>query len=157
MLIFGSLLILILLNQRRFGGVSFVSSIKFIEKALLPRYSKIILILGLSDNGTDSIGQRLSQLTDRNAFVQYGYQHQNSQFTKRILDGSLQLYFTKKNLIHTKMYLITNANDYLAFAGSMNLTNAAVNHNLEQLDCDYVKQMDQLYQCHIQMFMDNYQ
>lgn len=55
------------------------------------------------------------------------------------------------------MYLITNANDYLAFAGSMNLTNAAVNHNLEQLDCDYGKQMDRLYQCHIQMFMDNYQ
>ncbi|MBB1079134.1 phospholipase D family protein [Limosilactobacillus sp. STM2_1] len=139
-----------------FKGVSFVSSIKFIEENLLSRYEKVTLILGLSDNGTNSIGQRLAQLTDRNEFVKYGYQHRDSEFTKRILDGSLKLYFTKKNLIHTKMYLLTNDKDYLSFAGSMNLTEAAVNRNLEQLDCDYGKQTDKLYQCHLQLFEDNY-
>lgn len=84
-------------NPVEFKGVSFVSSIKFIEGQLLPRYDKVTLILGLSDNGANSIGKRMMQLTDRNEFVKYGYEHQDSEFTKRILDGSLQLFFTKKN------------------------------------------------------------
>ncbi|MGN1282660.1 MAG: phospholipase D family protein [Limosilactobacillus sp.] len=139
-----------------FRGVSFVSSIKFIEKYLLPRYQSVTLILGLSDNGTASIGQQLAQLTDRNQFVQYGYEHQQSEFTKRILDGTLKLYFTKRELIHTKMYLLTNDHDYLALSGSMNLTEAALHHNVEQLAGDYGSQKEPLYQCHQQMFADNF-
>ena len=91
-----------------FRGVSFVSSIKFIEEQLLPRYDKVTLILGLSDNGKESIGKRMRQLNDRTEFVNYGYEHPDSEFTKRILDGSLQLLFTKQELIHTKMYLMTS-------------------------------------------------
>ncbi len=106
-----------------FKGVSFVSSIKFIEEQLLPRYDKVTLILGLSDNGKE--------------------------------DGSLRLLFTKHELIHTKMYLMTSDDRYLSFAGSMNLTEAAIHHNLEQLDSDYGTQTDPLYQCHVQMFNDN--
>ncbi|MBB1069798.1 phospholipase D family protein [Limosilactobacillus sp. RRLNB_1_1] len=143
-------------NPVEFKGVSFVSSIKFIEDQLLPRYEKVTLILGLSDNGANSIGKRMMQLTDRNEFVKYGYEHQDSEFTKRILDGSLQLFFTKKELIHTKMYLLTNKDEYLSFAGSMNLTEAAIHQNLEQLDSDYGKQADPLYHCHLQMFNDNF-
>lgn len=143
-------------NAKEFQGVSFVSSIKFIEKELLPRFEKVTLVLGLSDNGTHSIGNRLSQLTDRTKYAEYGYRHQSSVFTKRILDGSLKLLFTKQNLIHTKMYLLTNGEDYLSFAGSMNLTEAALHRNLEQLDCDYGKQDSKLYQCHLQLFNDNY-
>lgn len=138
-----------------FRGVSFVSSIKFIEQYLLPRYPRVTLVLGLSDNGAASIGQRMSQLTDRNDFVKYGYEHQDSAFTQRLLDGTLKLYFTKKELIHTKMYLVTNDQQYLALAGSMNLTETALHHNLEQLDTDYGNQTDQLYTCHEQMFKDN--
>ena len=37
----------------------------------------------------------------------------------------------------------------------MNLTEAAIHHNLEQLDSDYGTQTDPLYQCHVQMFNDN--
>lgn len=143
-------------DATEFRGVSFVSSIKFIEKYLLPRYQSVTLILGLSDNGTASIGQQLAQLTDRNQFVQYGYEHQQSEFTKRILDGTLKLYFTKRELIHTKMYLLTNDHDYLALSGSMNLTEAALHHNVEQLAGDYGSQKDPLYQCHQQMFDDNF-
>lgn len=143
-------------NPVEFKGVSFVSSIKFIEGQLLPRYDKVTLILGLSDNGANSIGKRMMQLTDRNEFVKYGYEHQDSEFTKRILDGSLQLFFTKKELIHTKMYLLTNKDEYLSFAGSMNLTEAAIHQNLEQLDSDYGTQADPLYHCHLQMFNDNF-
>lgn len=139
-----------------FRGVSFVSSIKFIEKYLLPRYQSVTLILGLSDNGTASIGQRMAQLTDRNKFVKYGYENQKSEFTKRILDGTLKLYFTKQELIHTKMYLLTNDHDYLALSGSMNLTEAALHHNVEQLAGDYGSRETQLYQCHQQMFADNF-
>ena len=138
-----------------FRGVSFVSSIKFIEEQLLPRYDKVTLILGLSDNGKESIGKRMRQLNDRTEFVNYGYEHPDSEFTKRILDGSLQLLFTKQELIHTKMYLMTSDDRYLSFAGSMNLTEAAIHHNLEQLDSDYGMQTDPLYQCHVQMFNDN--
>ena len=138
-----------------FRGVSFISSIKFIERYLLPRYQSVTLVLGLSDNGTASIGQRLTQLTERNEFVKYGYEHRDSEFTKRLLDGILKLYFTKKELIHTKLYLITNDRDYVSFAGSMNLTEAALHHNLEQLDSDYGQQTAPLYQCHQQMFEDN--
>ena len=138
-----------------FRGVSFVSSIKFIEEQLLPRYDKVTLILGLSDNGKESIGKRMRQLNDRTEFVNYGYEHPDSEFTKRILDGSLQLLFTKQELIHTKMYLMTSDDRYLSFAGSMNLTEAAIHHNLEQLDSDYGTQTDPLYQCHVQMFNDN--
>ncbi|MGM9906717.1 phospholipase D family protein [Limosilactobacillus sp.] len=143
-------------DATEFRGVSFVSSIKFIEKYLLPRYQSVTLILGLSDNGTASIGQQLAQLMDRNQFVQYGYEHQQSEFTKRILDGTLKLYFTKRELIHTKMYLLTNDHDYLALSGSMNLTEAALHHNVEQLAGDYGSQKDPLYQCHQQMFDDNF-
>lgn len=143
-------------DATEFRGVSFVSSIKFIEKYLLPRYQSVTLILGLSDNGTASIGQQLAQLMDRNQFVQYGYEHQQSEFTKRILDGTLKLYFTKRELIHTKMYLLTNDHDYLALSGSMNLTEAALHHNVEQLAGDYSSQKDPLYQCHQQMFDDNF-
>lgn len=139
-----------------FRGVSFVSSIKFIEKYLLPRYQSVTLILGLSDNGTASIGQRMAQLTDRNKFVKYGYENQKSEFTKRILDGTLKLYFTKQELIHTKLYLLTNDHDYLALSGSMNLTEAALHHNVEQLAGDYGSRETQLYQCHQQMFADNF-
>lgn len=138
-----------------FKGVSFVSSIKFIEEQLLPRYDKVTLILGLSDNGKESIGKRMRQLNDRTEFVNYGYEHPDSEFTKRILDGSLRLLFTKHELIHTKMYLMTSDDRYLSFAGSMNLTEAAIHHNLEQLDSDYGTQTDPLYQCHVQMFNDN--
>lgn len=139
-----------------FKGFSFVSSIKFIEEQLLPRYDKVTLILGLSDNGKESIGKRMRQLNDRTEFVNYGYEHPDSEFTKRILDGSLRLLFTKQKLIHTKMYLMTSDDRYLSFAGSMNLTEAAIHHNLEQLDSDYGMQTDPLYQCHVQMFNDNF-
>ncbi len=139
-----------------FKGVSFVSSIKFIEKYLLPRYQSVTLILGLSDNGTASIGQRMAQLTDRNKFVKYGYENQKSEFTKRILDGTLKLYFTKQELIHTKLYLLANDHDYLALSGSMNLTEAALQRNVEQLAGDYGSKEAQLYQCHQQMFADNF-
>ena len=44
-----------------FYGVSFVSSIKFIEENLLPFYQDVELILGLSDNGNNSIGQRMQE------------------------------------------------------------------------------------------------
>ena len=113
------------------------------------------MILGLSDNGKESIGKRMRQLNDRTEFVNYGYEHPDSEFTKRILDGSLRLLFTKQELIHTKMYLMTSDDRYLSFAGSMNLTEAAIHHNLEQLDSDYGTQTDPLYQCHVQMFNDN--
>lgn len=97
----------------------------------------------------------MRQLNDRTEFVNYGYEHPDSEFTKRILDGSLRLLFTKQELIHTKMYLMTSDDRYLSFAGSMNLTEAAIHHNLEQLDSDYGMQTDLLYQCHVQMFNDN--
>ena len=139
-----------------FKGVSFVSSIKFIEKYLLPRYQSVTLILGLSDNGTASIGQRMAQLTDRNKFVKYGYENQKSEFTKRSLDGTLKLYFTKQELIHTKLYLLTNDHDYLALSGSMTLTESALHRNVEQLAGDYGSKEAQLYQCHQQMFADNF-
>ena len=139
-----------------FKGISFVSNIKFIEKNLLPRFDQITLILGLTDNGSNSIGKRIDQiLNKRRDLIEYSYEHQDSTFTKRILDGSLQLFFTKQNLIHTKLYLMRNQSKYSVFSGSMNLTDAAVNKNMEQLVWDYGNTSDPLFNCYQQMFQDN--
>ena len=139
-----------------FKGISFVSNIKFIEKNLLPRFDQITLILGLTDNGSNSIGKRIDQiLNKRRDLIEYSYEHQDSTFTKRILDGSLQLFFTKQNLIHTKLYLMRNQSKYSVFSGSMNLTDQAVNKNVEQLVWDYGNTSDPLFNCYQQMFQDN--
>ncbi len=143
-------------NFSEFEGVSFVSSIKYIERYLLPRFPKITLILGLSDNGSNSIGKRINQLLNkRKNFIEYSYTHPNSLFTQRILDGSLRLFFTKKDLIHTKLYLMTNGRNYAAFSGSMNLTEAALSKNIEQLILDYGDTGSGIYHCYQQLWIDN--
>lgn len=143
-------------NFNEFRGISFVSSIKFIETYLLPRFSRITLILGLSDNGQNSIGKRIDQLLNkRKNLVEYTYKHPDSEFTKRILDGSLKLFFTKKELIHTKFYQISNKQKYAVFSGSMNLTKAALLQNMEQLVLDYGSTTDPLFKCYQALFKDN--
>ncbi|MGK4047373.1 phospholipase D family protein [Ligilactobacillus salivarius] len=140
-----------------FYGVSFVSSIKFIEEKLLPFYQDIELILGLSDNGNNSIGQRMQELMDKRvSWVNYVENNLESEFAKRILDGSLRLRFTKDNLIHSKIYLMENKeqNTYQCFTGSMNLTETAVSKNFEQLIWDYGSKNDDLYQLYKQMYDD---
>lgn len=140
-----------------FYGVSFVSSIKFIEENLLPFYQDIELILGLSDNGNNSIGQRMQELMDKRVlWVNYVENNLESEFAKRILDGSLRLRFTKDNLIHSKIYLMENKeqNTYQCFTGSMNLTETAVSKNFEQLIWDYGSKNDDLYQLYKQMYDD---
>lgn len=140
-----------------FYGVSFVSSIKFIEEKLLPFYQDIELILGLSDNGNNSIGQRMQELMDKRvSWVNYVENNLESEFAKRILDGSLRLRFTKDKLIHSKVYLMENKeqNTYQCFTGSMNLTETAVSKNFEQLIWDYGSKNDDLYQLYKQMYDD---
>ena len=140
-----------------FYGVSFVSSIKFIEEKLLPFYQDIELILGLSDNGNNSIGQRMQELMDKRvSWVIYVENNLESEFAKRILDGSLRLRFTKDKLIHSKVYLMENKeqNTYQCFTGSMNLTETAVSKNFEQLIWDYGSKNDDLYQLYKQMYDD---
>ena len=140
-----------------FYGVSFVSSIKFIEENLLPFYQDVELILGLSDNGNNSIGQRMQELMDKRVlWVNYVENNLESEFAKRILDGSLRLRFTKDNLIHSKIYLMENKeqNTYQCFTGSMNLTETAVSKNFEQLIWDYGSKNDDLYQLYKQMYDD---
>lgn len=117
-----------------FNGISFVTNLKFIERYLIPRFKQINLILGLSDNGSNPIGQ----------FMQ-GILEQRSEFAEKInlspvlkehiLNGSLTFKFTKKAdaLIHSKFYLLENKEAYSCFIGSMNLTDAAVNKNKEML------------------------
>ena len=140
-----------------FYGVSFVSSIKFIEEKLLLFYQDIELILGLSDNGNNSIGQRMQELMDKRvSWVNYVENNLESEFAKRILDGSLRLRFTKDKLIHSKIYLMENKeqNTYQCFTGSMNLTETAVSKNFEQLIWDYGSKNDDLYQLYKQMYDD---
>lgn len=140
-----------------FYGVSFVSSIKFIEENLLPFYQDIELILGLSDNGNNSIGQRMQELMNKRvSWVNYVENNLESEFAKRILDGSLRLRFTKDKLIHSKVYLMENKeqNTYQCFTGSMNLTETAVLKNFEQLIWDYGSKNDDLYQLYKQMYDD---
>lgn len=140
-----------------FYGVSFVSSIKFIEEKLLPFYQDIELILGLSDNGNNSIGQRMQELMDKRvSWVNYVENNLESEFAKRILDGSLRLRFTKDKLIHSKVYLMENKeqNTYQCFTGSMNLTETAVSKNFEQLIWDYGSKNNDLYQLYKQMYDD---
>lgn len=47
-----------------FSGISFVSNLHFVEKYLLPRFKQINLILGLSDNGKNPIGQFLQGILE---------------------------------------------------------------------------------------------
>ncbi|MDH5099731.1 phospholipase D family protein [Lactobacillus kefiranofaciens] len=145
-------------NFTNFKGISFVSSIKFIETYLLPHFSKITLILGLSDNGQNSIGKRIDQLLNkRKNIIEYSYKHPTSEFTTRLLDGSLELLFTKNELIHTKFYQVSNSQRYAVFSGSMNLTQAALSQNMEQLILDYGSTADPLFQSYQQLFNNNLQ
>lgn len=117
-----------------FNGVSFVSNLKFVERFLLPRFDCINLILGLSDNGKNPIGQFMQGILEQRA--DYAEKiNLSDELKERILDGRLNFKFTKKAdaLIHSKFYLLTNENSYSCFVGSMNLTNSAVNKNHEML------------------------
>lgn len=141
----------------KFEGISFVSSISFIEENLLPRFSDITLILGLSDNGKDSIGKQIRQLmTERVKMAEFSNDHPDSEFTKRILDGTLKLRFTKKNLIHSKLYLLSNENKYAAFSGSMNLTQMAVSSNIEQLSYDYGIKASPIFNVYHELYQEIY-
>lgn len=117
-----------------FNGISFVSNLKFIERYLLPRFKKINLILGLSDNGKNPIDQFMQGILDTQADMAKKI-YFSDELKKRILDGTLTFRFTKKanKLIHSKFYLLTNDNYYSCFIGSMNLTDQAVNKNHEML------------------------
>lgn len=117
-----------------FNGISFVSNLKFIEKNLLPRFANINLILGLSDNGNDPIGEFLNGImSDRANFVVAA--SDLAAIKDRVLNGSLNFRFTKKDdaLIHSKFYLMYNDYEYQCFVGSMNLTENALNKNHEML------------------------
>lgn len=84
-----------------FNGISFVSNLKFVEKYLLPRFKHVNLILGLSDNGSNPIGQFLQGILDTRA--DYAKEIDLSDTLKsRILNGTLTFKFTRKanNLIH---------------------------------------------------------
>lgn len=117
-----------------FNGISFVSNLNFVERFLLPRFKQINLILGLSDNGKNPIGQFMEGILEKRA--DYAEKiNLSDKLKQRILDGSLQFKFTQKAdaLIHSKFYLLENENSYNCFIGSMNLTNQAVNKNHEML------------------------
>lgn len=86
-----------------FNGISFVSNLHFVEKYLLPRFKQINLILGLSDNGQNPIGQFLQGILEQR--VDYANKiNLSDQLKKRVLNGTLTFKFTKKadNLIHSK-------------------------------------------------------
>lgn len=141
-----------------FNGISFVSNLHFVEKYLLPRFKQINLILGLSDNGKNPIGQFLQGILDQR--VDYATKiNLSDQLKKRVLDGTLTFKFTKKadNLIHSKFYLLTNTDSYSCFIGSMNLTNAAVNKNHEMLTYFHNLQTDNLYNIFKTSWNNNWQ
>lgn len=121
-------------NFDTFNGISFVSNLRFVERFLLPRFKQVNLILGLSDNGKNPIGQFMQGILEQRA--DYAEKiNLSDELKKRILDGTLNFKFTKKAdaLIHSKFYLLTNDSSYSCFIGSMNLTNNAVNKNHEML------------------------
>lgn len=138
-----------------FSGISFVSNLKFVQNNLLPRFANINLVLGLSDNGENPTGKFLEGLMSKRkndvAFV-----YDNEALKQRILDGSLNFRFTQNDgaLIHNKVYLMTNENEYQAFVGSMNLTDTAVKKNHESLVRFYGQIDDANYQM-VKQFIDN--
>lgn len=141
-----------------FNGISFVSNLSFVEKYLLPRFKQINLILGLSDNGKNPIGQFLQGILDQRA----DYVNEinlSEKLKERILDGTLTFRFTKKadNLIHSKFYLLENANTYSCFIGSMNLTKAAINKNYEVLTYFHDSKDDKLYDLFDKSWLSNWQ
>ena len=128
-------------------GISFVSNLKFIEDTLLPRFQNISLILGLSDNGSNPIGQFLNGILEhRGQLAKEVYELE--PIKQKILDGSLSLRFTKKGdeLIHNKFYWTFNDSEYQCFIGSMNFTNNALNKNHEMLVRFSGKRDDDLFE-----------
>lgn len=140
-----------------FNGISFVSNLKFIERYLLPRFKKINLILGLSDNGKNPIGQFMQGILDNQADMAKKI-YFSDELKKRILDGTLTFRFTKKanELIHSKFYLLTNDNSYSCFIGSMNLTDQAVNKNHEMLAYFTGNKSDNKYQIFNEAWNNNW-
>ena len=139
-----------------FYGVSFVSSFKIIENGLLPRFKTVKLILGMEDNRT---GQKMEQVYNVPRRVQE-LEVASDTFLDRISDGSLQLRFTKKDLFHSKYFLLENETDFVLFNGSMNLTKQAMTKNHEMVWM-YRGQKDQpddqaIYQAHKALFETNF-
>lgn len=140
-----------------FNGISFVSNLQFVEKYLLPRFKQINLILGLSDNGKNPIGQFLQGILEQRA--DYANKiNLSDQLKKRVLNGTLTFKFTKKadNLIHSKFYLLENNDYYSCFIGSMNLTSTAVNKNHEMLTYFHNLTTDDLYKMFEKSWINNW-
>lgn len=139
-----------------FRGVSFVGSFKIIENELLPRFKTIKLILGMEDNRT---GQKMEQVYNVPRRVQE-LEAASDTFLNRISDESLQLRFTKKDLFHSKYFLLENETDFVLFNGSMNLTKQAMTKNHEMVWM-YHGQKNQpadqaIYQAHRALFKSNF-
>ena len=92
----------------------------------------------------------------RVSWVNYVENNLESEFAKRILDGSLRLRLPGAWMDLSKVYLMENKeqNTYQCFTGSMNLTETAVSKNFEQLIWDYGSKNDDLYQLYKQMYDD---
>lgn len=129
-----------------FSGTMFNTNVNVIEKYLLPRFRKIRLVVGMGDGrGSSGVAGYIDGLTNgRLDFLEKC----SAELQSRIMDGSLEIRFTKKQLVHTKLYILTAENglEYRAYTGSMNLSEQALHANHELLLCDYGWQESELFQ-----------
>lgn len=111
-----------------FKGVSYVSSFKVIEK-LNSMFESIELILGLEESTTGKFLQQIYDVGRRTRELE----NASGDLLVAIENGKVHLKFNKDVLFHSKYYILTNKQEFAWFTGSMNLTDAALYKNHENL------------------------
>jgi len=131
-------------NLKVFRGSVYNTSLSFIKKYLLPRFEKIELVIGLSNENSNNALENYLYSSDKQFKLLQGL---DSELRQRFQDGSLELRFSKDVLVHSKIYLLTSSDsdDYRAYLGSMNLSEQALKRNKEVLICDHGKVDDITY------------
>lgn len=113
-------------------AISFVGSFKMINDLLLSTFYSVRVVLGKEDDAT---GNRLKWDMERAATIADELESldEDDEFLNRLEEETLQMRFTKDRLIHSKLYILERECEFRILVGSANLTNKAMNENVEEL------------------------
>lgn len=138
---------------KSFKGVSFVGKYKIIEEILLPNFEQVDLILGLED---EKKSVQLHQIFDFKEKSDILTSFKDNTIN-RLYDSTLQFRYTKKDLFHSKYFILESDSNVRIINGSMNLTEKAINENHEMIwYLDTIPQSD-IHKQFLEIFTKNWE
>lgn len=132
-------------------AVTFVSSLNVIDD-IVDRFDKFELINGSLD--TDQKIDVMKKFIDIKKRIRE-IELIEPDNRKKFMDGDYRVYLSKKKVIHTKMYIMSNATSYSIFVGSANFTNNGLRDGShEYLEMTRGFKTDDYYKNMVSMFND---